>query len=146
MKKVLLIAFMFLIFGVAQADRLTLTTPQTTAPPEATSIEVAKYIFDIENRTNQLIVIFYYLDIDGNRIYGLNEKVEQKFRCQNMADNPATVEDETSTCWSDIIGYSIRAQDEGVKIGIGLRTLIWNKMKNDPTIVTPGNDGTFAND
>ena len=136
--------FLLLFFGVAQADKITLNTPQLVAPPEATDIEVAKYIFDIENRTNQLIVIFYYLDASGNRIYGLDEKIEQKFRCRNIADNPSTAEDETSTCWSDVIRYAIRCpQDEGTIIGIGLRTLIWNKMKNDPSIVTPGNDGTF---
>jgi len=144
MKKIFLIAFMFLFYGVAQADRLTLTTPQLVAPPEATDIEVAKYVFDIEDRTNLLTVTFYYLDADGNRIYGLDEKIRQNWRCRNIADNPTTPEDETNTCWSDVIRYAIRCpQDEGTFIGIGLRTLIWNKMKNDPSIVTPGNDGTF---
>jgi len=144
MKKIFLIAFMFLFCGVAQADRLTLTTPQLVAPPEATDIEVAKYVFDIEDRTNLLTVTFYYLDADGNRIYGLDEKIRQNWRCRNIADNPTTPEDETNTCWSDVIRYAIRCpQDAGQFIGIGLRTLIWNKMKNDPAIVTPGNDGIF---
>jgi hypothetical protein len=45
------------------------------------------------------------------------------------------------TCFTDVFGFSIRTQDVGTSIGVGLRTLIWSKFKAD--VLSGGNDGTF---
>jgi hypothetical protein len=45
------------------------------------------------------------------------------------------------TCFTETFGFAIRAQDVGSAIGVGLRNLLWNKMKAD--VLTGGNDGTF---
>lgn len=52
-----------------------------------------------------------------------------------------TCDDMEDTCFTDVFGFVIRAQDVGTGIGVGLRTLIWNQMKQD--VLTPGNDGNF---
>ena len=52
-----------------------------------------------------------------------------------------TCDDMLDTCFTDVFSFDIRAQDVGTPIGVGLRQLIWNQMKQD--ILTGGNDGTF---
>lgn len=52
-----------------------------------------------------------------------------------------TCPEDIDTCFSDVFGFTIRTQDVGTGIGIGLRTLIWSQMKQD--ILTGINDGTF---
>ena len=121
------------------------------------------HISKIDAGNKYLEVTYRWLDAAGEPILLANRRTWQVWRCRNIVDNPDTVDeeclgigdpwecctgvgtgncDETLTDFSDIFSFKIRAQDVGISIGVGLRTLIWNKMKGD--ILTPGNDGIFG--
>jgi len=140
MKKLLIIVLSTSLFSVVSwADEITLNNPEALAPPTAVAIDFRQ--IKINLNPNWLELDFRFLDSDGEEILAENGRTQRLWRCQNMADNPMTPENETSTCFSDIFMFAIRAQDVGTPIGRGLRNLIWNRMKLD--ILTGGNDGTF---
>jgi len=144
MKKLFFALFGLLVFtGIANADKLTLVSPQTEVSPIVVDLDWRNINLDISNRNNILTVTYFKLNASGQRIPLADGTVRRTWVCKNIVDNPETPQDETSTCWSDIFMFSIRAQDVGTPIGRGLRQLILNKMKNDPTVFEPGNSGAF---
>jgi len=75
-------------------------------------------------------------DVDDDNCTGANEPWD----CCTGSET-GTCPEILDTCFTDVFSFSIRTQDVGTSIGLGLRTLIWNQMKND--ILTGVNDGTF---
>jgi len=161
MKKVfpsILIAIMFC--GVSIADTVLFTSPETIDTPTAVKMEweVTKI-----NASQQILKVGYrWLDTNSKPIRDNDGRIYHVWTCRNKADsNPLTdaectalgVPDEcctgagtgdcdiVDTCFSDVFGFSIRQQDVGTSIGLGLRTLIWNQMKQD--VLSGGNDGSF---
>ena len=144
MKQLIIIICILGLFGVAHADKLTLTNPQAEVSPIVVQVDWRNIGLNIANRDNVMTLHYFQLNAAGQRIPMTNGKVRRTWMCRNIADDPETQEDETSTCWSAVFMYLIRCpQDAGTPIGRGLRTLIWNQMKNDPTVIDPGNDGSF---
>ena len=134
------------ILGLASfsyADTLTLTNPQTEVSPIATEVDWRNINLNIGNRDNVMTLQYFLLNAAGQRIPMNNGAVRRTWTCRNIFDDPETQQDETSTCWDDIFMFEIRTQDVGTPIGRGFRALIWNQMKNDPTVIDVGNDGTF---
>jgi hypothetical protein len=118
------------------------------------------YVSYISAATKTLTVRYYWEDATGNPIQLDNRSAWQTWSCRDISqgDNASctaagepwdcctgagtgTCPEAVDTCFSDVFGFQIRAQDVGTSIGIGLRTLIWNQMKVD--ILTGGNDGSF---
>lgn len=143
----------------AQADRLTLTTPEPVNSPTAVRVEFDHFLFSVENA--KLLVRYRFLDA-ANRpllsndgaggwkiwecrdvpIPGDNDECTdggEPFECCTGAGT-GTCNGLAESCFSDIVRFQIRAQDVGTRIGIGLRQLIWNKMRQE---VTNNNNGTF---
>jgi len=142
MKKVLILAAFIIayFFSISQADVLTLDNPETLQTP--TSSKLYWYIDLIDNTTKTMRIKYRWIDNNDETIK-LNDRTGYNtFVCQNIPDNPATLDiDETDTCFTDVFGFEIRAQDVGTKIGVGLRTLIYNKFKSE--VLSTGNDGTW---
>jgi hypothetical protein len=164
MKKITVV-FMALILGSALsfADSITLTSPEPLAVPLAAKIsewEITKINADEET----MAVKYRWLDNTGKRI-NINLSGWHDWTCRNLRNdtNPVRVEDCTDigvpdacctgvaegscddqvlvdTCFDDVFGFEIRSQDVGTGIGLGLRTLIWNQMKQD---ILDSNDGSF---
>lgn len=140
MKKIVfLIAGLSIIAGLVFAETITLNSNETFSKV-ATQIKFRSVTIDNDAKT--LKVRYSWRDADGNNITPAAGGHIMTWTCADSADNPDTPEDETDTCFSDTFGFAIRSQDVGTKLGIGLRTLIWSKMKQD--VLTAGNDGTFA--
>ena len=142
-KLILMVLVSFVLSGIAYADVLTLTSPQEEVSPVVVSIDWRNINLDIANRNNVLTVTYFKLNAAGQRVPKADGTVRRTWSCANATDDPNTAVDEASTCWSDVFMFEIRAQDVGSPIGRGLRTLILNKMKSDPTVFDSGNDGTF---
>ena len=134
---------LFIMVGIAKADKLTLNAPQTEVSPIVTEVDWRNINLNIANRDNVMTLNYFLLNAVGQRIPMTNGNVRRTWICRNIADDPVTQVDETSTCWDDIFMFEIRTQDVGTPIGRGFRALIWNQMKNDPTVIDVGNDGTF---
>lgn len=49
--------------------------------------------------------------------------------------------DPGETCFTGVFGFAIRSQDVGTTLGAGLKTLLWNKFRQD--VLSSGNNGTF---
>jgi hypothetical protein len=144
MKKIILAMFVLVFLaGFAHADKLTLNSSQTAVSPITTVLDWRNVNIDLSNRNNILTVIYFKLNAAGQRIPMENGKVRRTWICRNKADDSETPADESSTCWTDVFMFAIRTQDVGTSIGRGLRQLILNQMKQDPTVFDAGNDGTF---
>lgn len=161
MKKLLILfAIIFILPLGVSADRVTLNSTEVLSTPNATHMDW--YIDLIDAKTKTLRVRYRWLDSTGAPIFLGNRTTWQTWSCRNVVDNPITINadcvgvgdpwscctgvgtgdcDETVTDFSDIFTFKIRTQDVGTSIGVGLRTLIWNKMRAD--ILTGGNNGTF---
>ena len=165
MKKIVLAVMLAVFLCVpVYADRINLNQEESIDAPVSQRLDW--YIDYIDAATNTIIVEYRWIDANETPI-----RDRDSFRSwhtwigHDIPDNPATDVtqcigpgdpwpcctgigegdcDETVTTFSDIFRFEIRSQDVGMKIGVGLRTLIWNKMKQD--ILTPGNDGTFVNE
>lgn len=134
-----LLLTVFAFSGAAQADMITLNATEQLTPPTAAKIHLQQIIIDASSKVLQ--VKYRWLDSNNQPIQVRDHPVVQTWTCRNRADSPETPEDETDNCFSSIFGFSIRQQDVGVKLGIGLRNLLWNRMKQD--LLTTGNDGVF---
>ena len=144
MKHLIIILCILGLASFSYADKLTLSTPQTEVSPITTEVDWRNIGLNVGNRDNVMTLHYFKLNAAGQRIPMTNGKVRRTWICRNIADDPGTTVDETSTCWSDVFMYAIRCpQDDGTFIGRGFRTLIWNQMKNDPTVIDAGNDGSF---
>ena len=143
MKTLIIVLCIIGLAGLSYADKLTLNAPQTEVSPIVTEVDWRNINLNIGNRDNVMTLHYFKLNAAGQRIPMTNGKVRRTWICRNIADDPVTQVDETSTCWDDIFMFEIRTQDVGTPIGRGFRALIWNQMKNDPTVIDVGNDGTF---
>ena len=123
--KTLIIALCILgLASFSYADKLILNTPQTEVSPIVVEVDWRNINLNIGNRDNVMTLHYFKLNAAGQRIPMTNGNVRRTWICRNIADDPDTGEDETSTCWSDIFMYAIRCpQDEGIFIGRGFRTL-----------------------
>ena len=164
MKKfVLFISILFLALPIiGKADSITLNSDETLQVP--TSKKMDWYVDHIDADA-ELMRIRYRWRGDAGEVIVLENRRDawQVWECRNIevpgtnaectdAGVPyecctgvgtGTCDDMIDTCFSDVFGYVV---DSGnpmlpIAIGIGLRTLIWNQMKQD--ILTGGNDGTF---
>lgn len=118
--------------------RVDLTTPEALAPPTATWIEWR----ELNINAVEKVIVVKYVWHNATSVVPVNGKVEQTYIIQNIPDNPATPEDESNPEYNEVIGFVIRAQDAGKKLGVALQTLIWSKMKG--AILAAGNDGTIT--
>lgn len=141
-KLVIVLGIILLLFPIsAYADRVTLNSSETLSTPVATHLDW--YVDKIDAKSKELIVRYRWLDASGTPIMLSGSRTQwHTWSCRDIPDDPETPGDESTTDFTDIFGFSIRQQDVGVSIGVGLRTLIWSKMKGD--ILTVGNDGTFG--
>ena len=167
MKK-LIILFLFLsliVVNNGNTEKITLNTGETIGAPE-TGISMDWYIDYINAEDNMLKVKYQWRDALGNTINDTNAKTGwNTWTCQDTGDiNPeennidcidtidpytcctgvgtGTCDEPIDTCFSNIFRFEMRAQDVGTKIGVGLRSLIWNQMKTD--VLTGVNDGVFG--
>lgn len=164
MKKLLLILAACFFATSVLADNITLNSNETLAVPTAAAIsewEVVRI-----NAADKVMRIKYRWRDASNNLIQLNRHGWHYWTCQDKWEdlNPVSNDDcvaagdpdpcctgvgtgicddltQTDTCFSDVFGFAIRTQDVGMSIGVGLRTLIWNEMKQD--ILSGGNDGTF---
>ena len=144
------------------ADDITLDNPETLATP--TSQNLKWYIDYISAEHKTLTVVYWWVDDNGNviqtksgrspKLYWSCRDIEvpgENAECLDLADpfpcctgaGTGTCDDMLDTCFSDVFGYVVDSENPmlPIAIGIGLRTLIWNQMKQD--VLTPGNDGSF---
>jgi len=140
MKKIFLIILFVSIASIAFADTITLNLPETIDTPTAVKID---WYIDYINAGKKLMKIKWrWVDANSNPIRHSDSSASWRtWTCTNIDDNPETPQDETDHCFSGVFSFKIRQQDVGTSIGIGLRTLMWNRMKSD--ILTPGNNGAF---
>ena len=160
MKIITILIALLMCASMAVADTVTLDS--TESPSSGTS-DTLKWEITKINATDRILEVKYiWLDDNQNKIY-LNRQGVNTWRCRDIevpgensecldVEDPyecctgagtGTCDDMEDTCFADVFGFLIRSQDVGTKIGVGLRTLIWNKMKAD-ILPTPGNDGTFG--
>jgi len=163
MKK-LIILFLFLsliIVNNGNTEKITLNTGETIGAPE-TGISMDWYIDYIDAENNILKVNYQWRDALGKIIRDTSARtgwntwtcqdipVENNIDCIGAGDpygcctgvGTGTCDEVGDTCFSNIFRFEIRAQDVGTKIGVGLRSLIWNQMKTD--VLTGVNDGVFG--
>jgi hypothetical protein len=158
--KTLVILLALLVLPIsAPADRITLDDPEVLSTPEATHLEW--FISKIDAQTNTLQVTYRWRDVDDGAI-SLGRRTDWNiWTCRDIetpgensecldVDDPwdcctglgtGDCDGLDDDCFNSVFGFQIRAQDVDTGIGVGLRTLIWNKMKLD--VLTGGNDGTF---
>lgn len=127
---IIIIALIFSILIPVYADVVTLNSAETLQTP--TSQKLNWKIALIDATTKTMIIHYRWIDADNNTI---------KLNDRSGVNTWVCKDDGVDTCFSDIFGFQIRAQDVGTKIGVGLRTLIWNHFKSE--VLTPGNSGTF---
>lgn len=165
MKKLFLILVCVTFFPVISiGDSIVLDSPETLQTPIATKLKWE--IVSINAAKKNMRIKYRWVTSDNKDIYTGRRSVDHYWNCRDRwqdlnpvsndecvaAGDPdpcctgagtGTCDDltQTDSCFSDVFGFQIRTQDVGTGIGVGLRTLIWNQMKQD--ILTPGNDGTF---
>ena len=129
MKKLMIGLLLFATPALAQEVNFTATldSPESLAPITGATVKIKRVV--ITPGSNNMEVIYRFLDAGGAAINDTNGSYDRRITY-------------SGTDFSDVFGFLMRCpQDGGVKIGVGLRTLIWNKVK--ASILTGGNDGTF---
>jgi hypothetical protein len=158
-----LLPIIFILFGAScMADTVNLDTTETIDSPVATSMDWTVALIDAKKKV--LSVRWRWLDATGNPIRDADSSRSfHVWQCRNIDDihpfksNSECVGagdpyacctgagagscDDSDNCFSQVFSFSIREQDVGVSMGVGLRKLIWNKMRQD--ILSTGNNGTF---
>lgn len=153
----LVLAAIVMLSAPAGAERVILDSPQAIAAPTASEMEW--FVDDLDSENRIVRVRYRWLQDDGMYI-PLGRKGWQYWICKDIkttgenamclaAGDPwecctgvgeGDCDGYDSTCFTDIFGFQIRSQDVGTKIGVGLRTLIWNQFKQD---ILPTNNGSF---
>jgi hypothetical protein len=105
--------------------KLRLANSEALAPVESKDMEWR--IVELDPDTQRLTIAYTWLDGSDDPIK-LNEYGVHYWTAEGQD-------------FTDIFSFLIRQQDVGVKIGVGLRTLILNKFKAD--VLSAGNSGTF---
>lgn len=161
MNKTILVFLLVAFAPFAIADRLVLNSDETIDTPTAAKMDWE--IYKINAADKVLGIKYRWIDSAGNPIRNRDSNRSwHKWLCRNIADlheeavENCTAEgvpaecctgdgtgtcDDSDLCFSDVFSFDIRAQDVGTSIGVGLRTLIWNRMKGD--VLSPGNSGSF---
>jgi len=163
MKKICLILIFLFCIPVVHADKIVLDTPETIQTPEASKLDWEVVSINADRkymkikyrwRTSEDETIFTQRNADHYWI--CRDSYEDTNPVFNEECTDAGVPDacctgvgegtcdhlvQTDSCFTDVFSFQIRSQDVGTPIGVGLRQLIWNQMKQD--ILTEGNDGTF---
>ena len=154
--------FVLIMFAhLSIADRIVLDADETIDTPTAKKMDWE--IYKISAGDKVLAVKYRWIDSAGNPIRNRDSNRSwHKWMCRNIADlHDASTEDctgagepaacctgagtgtcdDSDMCFSDVFGFAIRTQDVGTNIGVGLRSLIWTRMKDD--VLSSGNDGDF---
>jgi len=160
-KAILFFALLWLGFcGIATADMVTLQSGETIiSDPTAQHLEW--YVSRIDANKKLLIVHYRWTNADGSSAAYVGRTPWKQWTCRDIevpgsndecvgagdpypcctGEGTGTCDDMQDTCFSDIFLFQVRSQDVGTAIGKGLRTLIWNKFKQD--VLSQGNEGTF---
>ena len=147
--KILLVvlAVFFCSSGLSYAQTGTLSPSISLSVPTAAKIQVKN--IEIYPVTKTMQVTYRWLTSDDKPIYKIDSRYyDQVWSCSDVpAQNPAdcvragfpylcctgagtgTGCNDAVTDFTDIFGFTIRSQDVGTKLGIGLRNLIIIKMK-----------------
>jgi hypothetical protein len=156
----IVLSIVTLLIPQAGAEIVVLDSPHQITPSEADNLEWE--IVELNSTNKKLVVKWRWRD-SGSRVlmdvgsdrYGWNtwtcENIEVPGENSECIDEgvpnecctgyqEGSCDDMLDTCFSDIFGFEIRQQDVGTNIGIGLRTLIWNRWKQEEL---PNNNGTF---
>ena len=143
----------------ALADRITLTDEETLSTPQAKYMDW--HVSKIDAATKSLQVTYRWRNATEGTIFLGGRNDWQTWTCRDIETpgenaectdslvpyecctglGTGTCDGMDDTCFTDVFGFIIRTQDAGTKMGVGLRTLIWNKMQAD--VLTGGNTGTF---
>jgi len=113
MRKIIALFILALLPGWAisfATDDLDLTTPAPVCTPDTYTIKIRSYVI-VPPPDGKINVYYDMCDSNGNR----------------FDQGVAVIQDSDFT---DIMGFEIRTQDVGTKIGLGLKQLIWNKLKS----------------
>jgi hypothetical protein len=148
MKSVIVILIaLFAFCGLAYGQTGTLTPVVPLSVPTAAKIQITN--IEIYPVRKVMQVTYRWLDANDNPIYKVGSfRHDQLWTCQDIpAQNPADctgVETPYRCCtgvgtgvgcfagdtsFTDVFGFTIRTQDVGTKLGIGLRNLLVAKMK-----------------
>ena len=119
---------LFLIPAIGLSEVVTLDSPQAISSPEAVTMDWR--VVRLDSEAQILTVTYRWRAADGSVIYAGDKDGWRTWRCTNNEE----------TCFSDVFSFQVRTQDVGTSIGVGLRTLIWNKFRSD---ILGANDGTF---
>ena len=139
------------------AESVVLDAPQEIASPTVSKME---WVVDDLDSEKKMIRVKYRWIQDNGLYVPIGKKGWNYWICKNIetrGENALCVgegdpwecctgvgtgdcDGYDSECFSDIFGFQIREQDVGTSIGVGLRTLIWNRFKQD---VLPTNNGSF---
>lgn len=146
-----------LFASMAKADTVTLNQAHDVEQPQATKMSWRVILID---QDRQLMKVQYrWIAADESWVKDWNvwrcENTDDKHPKWAVGDCVAAGDphscctgagtgtcDDPDTCFSDVFSFSIRSQDVGTAIGVGLRNLMWNQFKQDD-ILAAGNDGTF---
>ena len=161
MKKLIYVTiFSFLFSSLTWADSITLDSTETLSTP--TTAKISDWEITRINANKKVLVVRYRWRDASNNVINLGSAGSgwETWTCRNVSqgdnDSCQDVDDpwdcctgsETGTCpeivdscFTDVFSFSIRQQDVDTSIGLGLRTLIWNKMKQH--VLKGVNDGTF---
>ena len=164
MKKCLLIFGIFIIFGFLSQlhanDSITLDNQENLSVP--TSQKIGDWYIDYASASNKTVIIkYYWADATGQPIIMDNGKVWQNWDCRDISrgnnadclnnDDPwlccdgpgaGTCPEVVDDCFTQTFLRAVQCPaDDGVLLGVGLRTLLFNQWKQDS--LTPGNDGSF---
>ena len=137
--KYVLIFLMIIIPMAVSADMITLNADDVETKPATEKINLLKIQINLPAKVMRIA----YQRLDEN-LAPIRDNYGEEIRiwtCRNHADDPETPGDEFSTCFNDVFGFDIRSQDVGTALGLGLRNLIWNQMKQD--ILITATDGSF---
>ena len=155
---ILIISFLLGPFSVS-ADRITLDSAENLAVP--TSRHIANWHISKIDPADKILRVRYQWATDDNKIIKTTPSGWNTWDCRDIevpgeninctaagepwacctGNTTGTCDDMVDTCFTDVFGFTIRAQDVGTSIGSGLKTLIWNRMKQD--ILSETNNGTF---
>ena len=157
MRYIILLLFCVLPF-TAYGDDINLTSGETLSPPVATKVDWRIALIDA--KAKKLVVRYSWLAASGEAV-NVGGRETHDWVCRDIptpGENAScisagvpfpcctgagtgTCDGLDDNCFSAIFGFSIRSQDVGTQIGVGLRQLIFNQWKQDR--LSPGNDGTF---
>lgn len=156
----IVLAIVTLLTSQVWAGTVILDSPHQITPSVAEKIDWK--VVDLDSDTQKVVIKWRWRD-SGSRVlmdtgsdrYGWNtwtcENIEVPGENSECIDEgvpndcctgyqEGSCDDMIDTCFSDVFGFEVREQDVGTSIGVGFRTLLWNRWRDD---VIPGNDGTF---